>query len=289
MTDMVATAALPDWVEQAMAMEPEFSMVDAAGARVEVLKWGQRDKPVLLLLHGKEAHAGWWRMTAPLLANQFRVIAPSWSGMGRSQRREAYSLSTFAHEIPAVLDSEGPTTRAFVVGHSFGGYPALCAARLWPERFLGVCTVDSPLDPSIGWAGPPPRGIADRIYRTQAEAVARFRFSPADRQVPRPIADMIARSSLHQVEGGWRWHFDPTLWRRFEVDIPPSLDVVPVPLGLIRGGDSSLVPEQLWENMAAAAPAGTWCATIPEAGHHVIIDQPRAFAAALTRWIEARG
>lgn len=276
--------ALPSWMEQTLAIEPIVCRVDAAGAQVEVLKWGERGKPVLLLLHGKEAHAGWWRMTAPLLARQFRVIAPSWSGMGRSQWREAYSLSLFTHEILAVLDSEGAGTRAYMVGHSFGGYPALCAARLWPQRFLGVCTIDSPLDPVIGWAGPPPRGIADRVYETPDAAVARFRFSPPDRPVPRPIADMIARSSLRPVEGGWQWHFDPTLWRRFEVDIQPSLHVVPVPIGLVRGAESSLVPDYVWEAMLSAAPADTWHASIPEAGHHVIVDQPLRLAAALARW-----
>ncbi len=285
----MVTAALPDWAEQALAVEPEACRVDAPGAQLEVLKWGQRGKPVLLLLHGKEAHAGWWRLTAPLLAGQFRVVAPSWSGMGRSQRRAAYRLSSFAQEIPAVLDSEGPGTQAFVVGHSFGGYPALCAARLWPERFRGVCTVDSPLNPAIGWAGPPPRGIADRIYETQEAAVARFRFSPADRPVSALIVDMIARSSLHPVEGGWKWHFDPTLWRRFEVDIPPSLDVAPVPLGLMRGAVSSLVPEDLWSVMVSAAPPKTWSESIAEAGHHVIIDQPRAFAEAVVRWVAVLG
>ena len=270
-------------------MEPERCFVDAAGAQVEVLRWGCPSDPVVLLLHGKEAHAGWWRLMAPLLADKFRVIALSWSGMGNSQRRLAYSLSAFAHEILAVLDSEGPMTKAFVVGHSFGGYPALCAARLWPERFLGVCTVDSPLDPFVGWKGPPPRGVADRIYVAREDAVARFRFSPADRPVPRAIADMIARSSLRQTEGGWQWHFDPILWRRFDVDISPSLNVAPVPLGLVRGAESSLVPDELWSAMITAAPSGTWFATIPQAGHHVIIDQPRACADTLMRWIEACG
>jgi pimeloyl-ACP methyl ester carboxylesterase len=45
-----------------------------------------------MLLHGNAAHLGWWSFLAPLLAGQYRVVALSFSGMGASSWRDAYSV-----------------------------------------------------------------------------------------------------------------------------------------------------------------------------------------------------
>ena len=86
--------------------------IDIAGARIETLAWGERGKPGLLLMHGNGAHAQWWSFIAPFFARDWRVVAFSWSGMGRSDRRPSgtYSLDLFVDEAFSIAQAEGIST-----------------------------------------------------------------------------------------------------------------------------------------------------------------------------------
>ena len=77
----------PAWFERVVAIEPERTFVAVDGAQVETLAWGERGKPGLILLHGGAAHGDWWSFIAPFFAGERRVVAPSFSGMGRSDWR----------------------------------------------------------------------------------------------------------------------------------------------------------------------------------------------------------
>src|ERR687889_2948362 len=97
----------PDWFTHALAQAPERSLIEAAGARIETLTWGERGKPGLLFLHGNGAHADWWSFIAPFFSGQYRVAAFSLSGMGASDWRERYSLDAFLAEIEVVAQAAG--------------------------------------------------------------------------------------------------------------------------------------------------------------------------------------
>src|SRR5688572_46576 len=58
----------PAWFKAALADEPERSLVDSDGSKIELLTWGELGKPGLLLVHGNSAHADWWSFVAPYLA-----------------------------------------------------------------------------------------------------------------------------------------------------------------------------------------------------------------------------
>jgi pimeloyl-ACP methyl ester carboxylesterase len=63
----------------------------------------------------------------------------------------------------------------------------------------------------------------------------------------------------------------------------PSADLAGVkcPVALIWGDRSSLVTPAVRDYMASLAPAGSPLVEIPDADHHVMIDQPLAFVAAM--------
>src|ERR1700760_1278861 len=88
----------PAWFERVVAIEPERTFVAVDSAQVETLAWGERGKPGLILLHGGAAHADWWSFIAPFFAREWRVVAPSFTGMGRSEWRDSYSFHQFVGE-----------------------------------------------------------------------------------------------------------------------------------------------------------------------------------------------
>ena len=290
----------PAWFEQALAVEPQRMTVPVEGADIDVLTWGEIGRPGLLLLHGNGAHAGWWRMIAPFFAQTHRVAALSWSGMGASQWRETYTLEHFVAETMAVTEAAGlfaGARKPVAVGHSFGSFPLVETGRLHGDRFSGLAIVDSPFStPERREERRKARGEKPRrpnemrphnVYPSYEAALARFRLAPLQHCDNLFIADMIARDSLKSVPrdgapDGWTWRFDPFLWRNLHIrDLRGSLGHIKCRTALMRGGLSELMRPEDAAYTLSLMPAGTPFIEIPEAWHHVMIDQPIAFVAAL--------
>jgi len=288
-----ASPPAPAWFREALTIAPARSFHRVEGAQIEALTWGERGRPGILFLHGNAAHADWWSFIAPLFAQEHRVTAISWSGMGGSDWREAYSLDLFVAEAFAAAEATGLFAAAMppvFVGHSFGGLPtAACAARRGQELRAAVI-VDSPFWPAARakeqherirnrrGQGPSP------VYRSVAAALARFRLLPAQPCDNLFIVDYIARRSLKEIaaRNGWTWRFDPYLWRRYQMSNPADeLAAATCPIAIIRGSRSKVMTEETAAFAHSIAPAGSPLVEVPEAHHHVMIDQPLAFVTAL--------
>lgn len=276
----------PGWFDWAVAREPERSSFDAGGVEIELLTWGEVGKPGLLFLHGDSAHADWWSFIAPFFADDWRCAAISWSGMGSSSRRAAYTFSDWADEAIAAIDAAGLDNGSgtMIVAHSLGGYPALIAAAR-SDRIRGVVALDSAIIPTAMLADVPrPVPRPHRIYASPAEALGRFRFMPPTVGDQHYAIDHIARLGMEPAEGGWRWRFDPEIWRDIE-SRGGNLAMLPrnarCPLALIVGEASELIRDEIATYMRGIYPEGTPFIGIPEAGHHIMADQPLALVAAL--------
>jgi pimeloyl-ACP methyl ester carboxylesterase len=274
----------PAWFEQAMAHAPQERSLSVNGGTIETLIWGDEGLPGILLLHGSAAHASVWRPIAPLLAQGRRVVAMSWPGMGGSSWRPSYNLSDFADDLMSVAEQTGLFAcgeKPMMVAHSLAGGPAALAAYRNGDRFRGVVLVDSgfraPTDDHRVFSEVRPH----RIYPTLEDALARFRFAPTQPTVNAFIADMIARRSLMRSGSGWTWQFDPALWRRLRLSIVWSELAAPrCPIAIISG-EHSTVTHGLMGKIMAHVPAGTPHVVIPDAHHHLMVDQPLAFVAVL--------
>ncbi|MGE5565559.1 MAG: alpha/beta fold hydrolase [Parcubacteria group bacterium] len=276
----------PEWFEQALAQAPERSFIDVDGAPIELLTWGEVGRPGLLFLHGNGAHADWWSFIAPFFAKDWRVAAISWSGMGGSGWRERYSAETFAREIFAASEAaqlESGGEKPILIAHSFGGFPAMYCAGRYADRLRAAVLVDSSVHPPAKrWDGPPPRSQPNRIYPTLEEALARFRLAPPQGCENLYIADYIARRSLAEVDGGWTWKFDPFLWRHFDrPDFSALLADLRAPVAMVWGERSGLMDRETVDYMLSLMRDDTPKVVIPDADHHVMLDQPLAFVAAI--------
>jgi pimeloyl-ACP methyl ester carboxylesterase len=273
----------PEWFLRATAVTPEEHCITIEGKRLEVLSWGEIGFPGLLLLHGNMAHARWWSFIAPFFANRFRVVAFSFSGMGRSDWAPSYSIEGYAAEAIGVAETlELANTGDFsVVGHSAGGGAAAVLAALSGDHLRRAIFIDSliiPEGPPLSSADVRPR----RVYRSIEDAVAHFRLVPAQPRTNELIIDWIARQSLQLVDGGWSWAFDPALPGRFSAR--KAWDYVAraaCPLTFLNGALSALTGVERLAPLRERLPDSAFV-EIPEAHHHVMIDQPLALVAALS-------
>jgi pimeloyl-ACP methyl ester carboxylesterase len=294
----------PPWFVDAIEMRPERRFVESGGAKIEALTWGDPGAPGMLFLHGNGAHADWWSFIAPFFAETRRCTAMSWSGMGRSDWRPAYDFPTFEAEALAVAEAtglfDGPS-KPVVVAHSFGGGVAAFMASRIGERFAGVIVLDAGVrPPEKRWKGPPRGAVPNRVYPTLEAALARFRLAPAQRCENLYLLDYIARESLRPApldperpdgEQGWTWRFDPYIWSKMtwragQRDQEKELASARCPIAFVHGERSFIMDAETAAYTRRHAPPGTPVFAMPQADHHLLLDQPLALVSTLRALLE---
>ena len=102
---------------------------------------GPKDAPVILLLHGYPTTSHMFRDLIPLLADQYRVIAPDLPGFGQSDMpsRESftYSFDNIANVIDRFTEVIGLTKFAIYV-FDYGAPTGFRLAVKHPERITGI-------------------------------------------------------------------------------------------------------------------------------------------------------
>lgn len=288
----------PVWFRQALAKEPERSFVLVNDCAIEALTWGDRGKPGILFLHGNGAHADWWSFIAPFFADDHRVVALSWSGMGNSQWRDDYPIDVHVREAVTVAENQGlfeSEVDPLIVAHSFGGFVAIAlATEALRDRLGKLVIIDPPIfAPETVSARAERRWTAhDKhlVYPAIEDAIRRFRFAPAHPCENLFIADFIARSSLKFIstadDQGWTWRFDRRHFQHKDLQyIASYAPAIRCPVEVVLGQDSSLHRQADLKHLRGLYPENARELTIPAAGHHVMVDQPIALITAVRNFL----
>ena len=288
----------PDWFNRAIEAPSEERTVEVAGAKIAYSAWGEQGARGLLFIHGGRAHRNWWRPFAPFFAENRRVAALDLSGMGDSGWRDRYSLDLLVDEVCAVIEDAGldRAGRPILVGHSFGGWVTLAAVEREGDRLGGAVVVDSPMgvpDPNEGyqiWSADknrpqPVEPQTMRVYETLEEPVMRFRFLPNQPAENLYLVDYIAREGLRRASGekdGWMWKFDPGKGKNFDIHFERDLlRAARCPLAFIYGEKSLFVKGEALHHLRDQARGRSPFVMIPDAYHHLMMDQPIAFISTL--------
>src|SRR5271168_1657114 len=122
-----------------------------------------------------------------------------------------------------------------------------------------------------------------RVYETFDAALARFRLMPEQLCENPFIVEFIGRHSLRRAEDGWVWKFDSEAMgsRRFGEPVREYLQAVGCRAALIFGEKSALVSRETASYMSSLMGPRAPVVEVPEARHHVGLDQPLGFVAAL--------
>jgi pimeloyl-ACP methyl ester carboxylesterase len=254
------------------------------GTKLRVLHWGDPAARKLILLHGGGANAGWWSHLAPALASRFHVLALDFRGHGESDYPGELVVGAFNADLTALIAHLG-SPAVSLVGHSMGGHVALDHASRHPSiRSLALLDI-------MRGAGRRSRRSARlalalrRSYPTREEAIRRFRFVPEAQYADEALRASIAASSLREEpDGRFSYAFDPR-WFGVPARPRPDLGDVRCPTLLVRGGESALLSREGAAEIADELPDVELC-EIPEAGHHVQIDQPSRVLDALMGFLQ---
>jgi esterase len=286
--------AMVSQVAVTAAAEPTSKFVTLNGLKLHYLDWGgDSAKGTIVLIHGGSANVHWWDTAAPLLTAGGRVLALDFRGHGHSQWAVPphYGPAGYISDIEGFLKYLG--VPVILVGHSMGGSVVLWVAARHPELLEGVIVVDSrggppPLWRKLQWqwrhrAKPRPRPelpSADDIVR-------RFRLHPEGTYLSKAaLAELGLKSAQQLPNGRWAFCFDPQTrgWRESGQISLPSVSKVAVPTLVLRGAQSTLLsrPRSRW---LAWRIKGSVLREIPNAFHHVPLDNPEGTADAMLEFI----
>jgi pimeloyl-ACP methyl ester carboxylesterase len=279
--------AVPEWFHRALAVAPSSHRVTVAGCDIHYLRWGPASAalPGILFIHGGGAHAQWWSFIAPFLADDRPVAAIDLSGMGDSGHRESYGSEFHVPEIAAVLADAGLGGKPILVGHSFGGYMTMCYCHGHGDDLSGAVIVDSPLRPGTADKEQPRRGYdRPKPFFPDRETISRrFRLMPAQPCENTYILDFIARNSVVERAEGWTWKFDGVARgaQHFELPLADYLRDMRCRKALIYGAESTMMTPEVVDFMTELFAPSDPIVAVPEAHHHLTVDQPLAFVDAL--------
>lgn len=278
------SAQHPEWFTHALAQPYDSREVEVEGARITYRAWGKSGAAPVVLVHGGAAHSGWWDSTAPYLTADHRVIAIDLSGHGDSDRRDTYSLTTWADEVLAVAAAESDL-QPTIFGHSMGGFVALTAARDHGSRLRGAAAIDSPVRElsaeAKAWRAEGKLGNAPGIkfYPDRETIISRFRTLPKDSSSLPFVREHLAAGSVVESENGWTWKFDPRIFFSAQME-PEELAAAECEVVLIRG-ERGMATTDITDLVAAKLGGDVPVTLIPDAGHHIMLDQPIALISVL--------
>ena len=138
--------------------------------------------PVILLHGSGPGVSAWtnWKKVLPVLAEDFRVLAPDMAGFGYTERKPdlAYDIKLWVKHLIGFMDALG-IEKASLVGNSFGGSLSLAAAARFPDRFDRLVLMGTPCDtftmtPGLraGWSYAPSR-------EAMRNTMAHFPYDPS--------------------------------------------------------------------------------------------------------------
>ena len=117
------------------------SFVVVGGNKLHYRQWSDQGQAIVLV-HGLASNCRIWDFVAPILSEQYAVVALDQRGHGQSFKPDdGYDFATVISDLAGVLDALR-ITNPIIVGHSWGGDVALEFAVVNPGIATGLCFVD---------------------------------------------------------------------------------------------------------------------------------------------------
>lgn len=241
------------------------------------------DGPPVVILHGLFGNKRNWGFIAKGLSDRFRVIAADLRNHGESPWDPSMRYEEMADDVAALIEKTvgGP---AHVIGHSMGGKTAMLLSFRHPDLIDRLIVADIP---------PAPRdsGLIAYVKAMQALNVASMsRRSEAEAALEPAVAEPAIRTFLAQnlaaADGGglaWKLNLDAIEDQMPEIEGFPDIDsddAFPRPALHLLGANSTHVLPQHHAEIDRLFPHGD-IETIPDAGHWLHAEQPKAVLAAM--------
>ncbi|MGH7250163.1 MAG: alpha/beta fold hydrolase [Minisyncoccia bacterium] len=244
----------------------------------------------LLFVHGHNENRNWWHHIAVRCEDIGNAVTLDLSGNGDSQHRNRYSIEQHAAEILAVASACSSHGRVFLVTHGLAYLVAVVAARIAGDKLSGLILVDpiGSFSPAQDDRMPFLLRLLKRVpcFSSYEAALQVFNSNQTIFNAEPALMAVISKYSFVNRGAKWYWKADPLYTSKLgriseslkSLLILTSLETN---IGIIYGDQStSFSKSQI--RIARTVVAEPLLVAVSDAGHHVFLDQPDHFIAALT-------
>jgi len=285
----------------------EHFFVQGPDGALAVQRWGAKDRPVIVLVHGYPDNRSKWDAVALLLSRRFQVIAYDVRGAGASikpKRKQDYTLARLTADFTAVINAVSPTQPVHLVAHDWGSVQSweFVTEPALKGRIASYTSCSGPCLDHVGhWMRdrlrrPTPRGLLQmgvQLIKSWYVYFFHLPFLPELlwRHVSGPHWPTLMRwlEGVHiqprptQADDG---AFGVNLYRANFVTclFKPRERVAHAPVQVLVATRDHFVSPALSENL------GRWVPNLTrqeiDAGHWVTVQQPERFAKAVLSFID---
>lgn len=290
MSDPLRRAAIEAGLAIDEFVEPDRHHLVVDGHRLHYLDWGNKGRPIVVLLHGHGLTAHTWDLVCLALRPIAHCIAVDLRGHGDSEWSPGgdYRIPAYVKDIAGLL-SHLAHEPAIVIGQSLGGIIAMRCAIEAPDAVRGLVVVDIAPDSEnrfrAGFSGQA-KGTAKRLADLMAapaelESVEAFvqqslAFNP--KRNPETLRSSITHNLRQLPNGKWSWKYDRRHYGKRPDDAATlnpwtELDQVKCRTLVVRGGRSDILTAAGAQEFVDLLPNAGWV-VVPNAGHSVQGDNP---------------
>jgi pimeloyl-ACP methyl ester carboxylesterase len=271
--------------------------LDIDGMRIYVEEQNpESSQATIVFIHGLGGSTFSWRHNAPFFASQgYRVVSLDMKGFGLSYKDFAsdYSHPAQARLLAEVLANIG-VDRAYLVGHSMGTSVMLHFAHLYPEKVLGLISVDGAVNLDEGAAYlsallnfGPFRRIGELFltrYGTEARIGQILRSAYYHQDLV--TAEVVDGYYNRLVTGQWAQSLLAMTRDMSRNTITFPLEDITFPTLVLWGENDTWVKRTDTDRWREKIPAVEFHA-IPEAGHLLMEEKPELFNNMVLAFIES--
>jgi len=246
------------------------------------IEYGTRtEMPGLLIAHGLYGSARNWGVISKRLSDRRQVVAADMRNHGSSPWFETHSYPDMAEDLAALLEElEGPFD---VLGHSMGGKAAMVLALTRPDLVNRLIVADiAPVTYSHSQIQYIEAMKSVDLSRIESRSDVNAQL---EGKVDNPALISFFTQSIDIKEKQWRLNLE-TLGAEMPkiMSFPDISGHYDGKVMFLTGADSDYVTREHRPKIKALFPKAQFV-KIPEAGHWLHADRPRAFEAAIRTWL----
>lgn len=244
----------------------------------------KKGEETILLLHGYLETLYIFNEFVEILEKKYRVIAIDLPGHGLSGSDKEINTMEFCASVAADVLKKSGVEKAYVAGHSMGGYIAQNCLKLYPEMFKGLILLNS-----TPFADTPEKKedrkreieliMSAKLGHLASLSIPKM-YAPSNlRRLDEKIEETVEITETHDPNGIVAC-IKGMMERAETKDVLAKTEKVM----MVFGTEDKFIVGQTRENLISEFPDAT-IVVIPETGHNSFIEAPEKVAEAIEEFV----